>query len=384
MSLKNRSYIPTFIKPFLRLIRYRNERKKFLREIGIRKQQDELLKKNYKRSTPNLIIFLAIGSDWFTGKDEISGGIISIVSVCSETAALKEIHHAETIMCTINKAHLLLKHEKFENNINVYRFSQLKNYFANLSSLIIHIPEFLSESFIQTLTSADLKWLNKISVVHINVMNQNIRLMPEPPFFGRLKQFAQRVTITTAHTQYCNAHYRNYFAVPIHKLSVWMSPEQYQFTKWADKENLLVVSPDTHVMKETVLQKLAVVPGLTIQIIQNLTYQEYKKLVSRAKWALTFGEGLDGYFIEPVFSGAIAFAVYNENFFTLDFEGLKTIYATYNLLEEKIITDMILFDEENLFKIYQKEQFDLCAFYYSRTQYIKNIAAFYKGEYTYE
>jgi len=67
-------------------------------------------------------------------------------------------------------------------------------------------------------------------------------------------------------------------------------------------------------MKEAVLGELKQVAGLSVQIIRNLTYDQYKSLVSRAKWALTFGEGLDGYFIEPVFSGAIAFAVYNEQF----------------------------------------------------------------------
>jgi hypothetical protein len=383
MLSKIRSYVPDSIKPLLRLFRYRNERKKFVREIFIRKRQNELLQAHYNADAAKLIVFLVIGSEWSTGRDEISGGIISIVSICEETATLREIHGAATIMCTINNAHLLLKHERFQNNTDVYRFSQLKNYFKSLTSVIIHVPELCTATFCESLTITEQSWLKRIPAVHINVMNQNIRLMPEPSRLEKLKQLAGKVTITTAHTQYCNPHYREYFGVPIHKLSVWISPEQYQFTTWDGKENLLVVSPDPHPMKETILKGISTMPKLTVQIIQNITYQEYKKLVSRAKWTLTFGEGLDGYFIEPVFSGAIAFAVYNEIFFTSDFKELPTVYDSMETLAKKIIPDMESLDNATKFRQYQQQQFDLCAKYYSRNQYIKNIETFYSGKYTY-
>ena len=365
------------------MVRYRNERRKWVRERIIKKEQDRLLPLHYKTNVEKLIVFFALGADWATGKDEISGGILSIVSICEETARLREVHGAETIMCTMNNAHLLMKHEKFENNTSVFRFSQLPAYFTQLSSLVIHVPEMLTEIFINGLSATNKKWLSAISQVHINVMNQNIRLMPPPAVFGTLRQLAARVTITTAHTKYCNLHYRNYYGVPIHKLSVWISPEQYQFSEWAQKENLLIASPDKHAMKEEILQMLKAEPGLTVQVIQNLTYQEYKSVVSRAKWTITFGEGLDGYFIEPVFSGAIAFAVYNEEFFTPDFEALPTVYNSFDLLKQNIRAQMKALDNEVAFKVCQQEQFALCAKYYSKATYVNNIVAFYKGEFTY-
>ena len=383
MSFTSRPNIPGFIKPFLRLVHYRNERKKFVREFAIRKQQNIYLNKNYQKDTSHLIIFFVPGSDWATGKDVISGGTMSIVSICQETVALKEVHQAATIMCTMNEDHLLLKHEKFENSTMVFRFSQLKKYFTHLSSILIHIPEFMASRFQENLSTGDLIWLQKIPLIHLNVMNQNIKLMPEPVILNSVKKITSRITITTAHTQYCTPHYRQYYGVPLHKLSVWISPEQYRYTLWNDKESLLVVSPDPHSMKEEVLKMFAAIPGLTVQIIQNLTYQEYKKLISRAKWALTFGEGLDGYFIEPVFSGAIAFAVYNEDFFTPDFKELYTVYESIEVLKKEIQSAMKALDHPTDFVYYQKQQFDLCAQYYSQAQYSKNIAAFYKGEYTY-
>ena len=60
----------------------------------------------------------------------------------------------------------------------------------------------------------------------------------------------------------------------------------------------MIVSPDFHTKKAEILRLIAGhFPQLQIQIIKNLTYEEYKKVISRAKWAITFG-GLDGYFID--------------------------------------------------------------------------------------
>jgi hypothetical protein len=282
----------------------------------------------------------------------------------------------------MNEDHLLLKHQRFANNTNVYRFEQLAAYFTGVTNIIIHLPEFLVESFPGLLSITDLSWLKQMKQVHINIMNQNIRLMPEPDKIAGLRQLAQKITITTAHQKYCSPHFREHYGIPVHKLSVWISPEQYRFVNWADKENLLVVSPDVHPMKATILERLQTIKGLTVQIIQNLTYEQYKLLVSRAKWTLTFGEGLDGYFIEPVFSGAVAFAVYNDEFFTPDFKGIHTVYDSYEKLYESIIRDIDILDEFGKYSDYQKQQFDLCARYYNTDQYRKNIAAFYKGTYT--
>jgi hypothetical protein len=374
---------PRFLKQTYRLVRYRNERKKFVREIGIRKQQDEALTRQYDAATRKLIVFVVAGGDWETGKDAISGGIISIVSLCEETAAISERHGAATIMVTMNEGHLILKHEMFENKTPVYRFSQLSSYFKSLQEIIFHVPEFLVSIFLEGLTRKDKHWLNKITGVHVNVMNQNIRLMPEPAVIGRLRTISPKITITTAHQKYCTPEFKEIFGVPIHKFSVWISPEQYFFKKWKEKEDLIIVSPDQHPMKEMVLAKLAEVPGLTVQIIKNLTYEQYKQVISRAKWSLTFGEGLDGYLIEPVFSGAIGFAVYNEQFFTSDFKGMQTIYSSFEELNERILQHMKELDKEEEFAAYQKEEFNLCAAHYSKEQYRKNIVDFYENHYTY-
>ena len=371
------------IKKAYRLLKYSNERKRFAREFAIRREQDENLRSHYLAEAEKLIVFVVPGSDPATGTDNISGGTMSIVSICEETAALENIHGAQTIMCTLNDQSLLVRHTKFENNRLVYRFDQLHKYFKSTREVLIHVPEFMAEYFLHNLRDSDRKWLESCTSVHLNIMNQNIRLMPERSVIERLKLIGSAVTITTAHQRYCTKEYREKYGVPLHKFSVWISPEQYQFRPWKKKKDLIVVSPDGHSAKDAILKELSSIGGLQVKIIKDLTYEEYKSIISDAKWSLTFGEGLDGYFIEPVFSGAISFAVYNEQFFTADFGHLETVYGSYEELSAHLVSDMSRLQDQIHFEECQRTQFELCARHYSKDEYRKNIVAFYRGEYTY-
>jgi hypothetical protein len=69
------------------------------------------------------------------------------------------------------------------------------------------------------------------------------------------------------------------------------------------------------------------------------------RLARRAKWSLTFGEGLDGYFAEPVWSGGVAFAVFNDRFFTPAFAELETIYPSWAALMQRMPLDLQRLDE---------------------------------------
>ena len=125
-------------------------------------------------------------------------------------------------------------------------------------------------------------------------------------------------------------------------------------------------------------------PHYKTLVIQNLKYEEYKILISKAKWVITFGEGLDFYFIEPVFSGGVSFALYNEEFFTTDFKNVETIYPSFKVLSNSIINKIKELDNEICYSRLQKQQFDLCAKQYSYKQYQENIKQFYLGNYTFK
>jgi hypothetical protein len=220
--------------------------------------------------------------------------------------------------------------------------------------------------------------------VQVNLMVQNLLQLPSKKYVDKLRIFGI-LTSTTAHANYSTLELRRHLGFPLHKLSVFVSPEQYYWRDYSEKENLMVVSPDNHHRKAEILNLLNQgLPSLQIQIIRNLTYEEYKETISRAKWSLTFGEGLDGYFVEPVFSGGISFSVYNSSFFTSDFKELPTVYESYDALVHKIIGDVVSLDNAEFFIDYQKKQFSLCQKYYDYRVYVKNLEAFYKKDFTFK
>ena len=115
-----------------------------------------------------------------------------------------------------------------------------------------------------------------------------------------------------------------------------------------------------------------------------MTYEQYKQTISRAKWALTFGEGLDGYFIEPVFSGSISFSVYNASYFTVDFKDMPTVYESYDAMSQRICRDITSLDSEPAYTNYNSRLFDLCHRYYNYGDYVRNLEAFYRKDYTFK
>jgi hypothetical protein len=144
------------------------------------------------------------------------------------------------------------------------------------------------------------------------------------------------------------------------------------------------VSHDEHPLKEEVLGQIArELPQLKIQVVNKLSYEEYKALLARAKWSLTFGEGLDGYFVETVFSGGNAFAVYNERFFTPDFAGLETVYPSWEVLGERITADLQHLDEPISYELYWGHAFDLLSKFYNSDRFRERLRAFYRADYTF-
>jgi hypothetical protein len=195
-----------------------------------------------------------------------------------------------------------------------------------------------------------------------------------------LRRFGM-VTCTTAHEAYSNGATRLALGVPLHRLSVYLSPEQYDHSRYEAKESLLIASPDSHPLKDLVLQKISdAQPSLAIRIIENLSYEDYKELVRRAKWSLTFGEG---YFIEPVFSGGVSFAVFNERFFTPEFLSLETVYSSWDVLLQRIAEDLQRLDEPRNYQTCWRRGYDLLASIYNADRYRDNLRRFYRAEYTF-
>ena len=349
-----------------------------IKEFRIKRSQERLLKENYSPDVKKLIVFLVQGGDI------INGGAISISSIYDESAKLKHIHGAEVIMCTAPGQPLVLKYTKFKNNNYIFRYPRILYYFQELQSLMIHIAEPWIEPFVKSCSRTDLSRLHRVKDFRFNILLQNIDYLSPMKYVEELKRLGP-LTCTTAHASYSTPEMSKKLGCPLHKLMAYGSPELYNRKQYIEKENLMIVSPDIHPQKAKILSLITrQFPKLRIQIIQNLSYEEFKNVISRAKWALTFGEGLDGYFLETIFSGGISFAAYNTKYFTEDFKSLRTVYGSYDILAERIYADIEELDNEMAYTDYQNKQYELCCKYYDHKKYVNNLELFYKGQYTYK
>jgi len=169
--------------------------------------------------------------------------------------------------------------------------------------------------------------------------------------------------------------------VPLHRLSCCIGSEDYLVSRYQEKQALLIVSPDPRPLREHVLDRIAqACPALTIRVIENLPYDDYRKLAGSAKWSLTFGEGLDGYFIEPVLSGGVSFAVFNDRHFTFlaAGDGLSVVGRSDGKDDGRSRPSRRARDVRALLA----PELRLCSLYNTQ-RFRENLRTFYRGYYTF-
>ena len=327
--------------------------------------------------TRRLIVFLT------PGYEARSGGVLSIAALYAESHDLIDLHRAKVALCTVpGDDPRFIKYTWFENSNYLLDLTAVLRSCADLEYLQLHIPEYAVNRMSEWLNVVSSSLLRNIREVHLNIMLQNIDLI-EGQNVAELKRFGE-VTATTAHEAYGSSATRQMLGVSVHKLGVRTGPELYHRSAYPDKKPILVVSHDEHPLKDEVLRQIARAhPQLEIRIVHDLSYEDYKALVSRAKWALTFGEGLDGYFAETIFSGGNSFAVFNERFFTPAFAALETVYPSWEILVERMPVDLRRLDEPIGYDRCWRQAYDLLSSLYSTDRFRENLRAFYRGEYTF-
>ena len=240
----------------------------------IHKLQNIYVKKYMSSNTKSLVLFIVPASN------DVNGGMLSISSIFDETVKIKNIHKSEVLACTSPKGRTIFKYTKFENNLNILRFEQIQKYFNNLKKIIIHIPEFHCQNFINKDFKFIKKWLSDIEFVHFNILNQNIKLMPKTAEINKLKSFCNLLTNTTAHKAYSTQNFKDKYNIPLHHLSTFVSPERYMHKKYVYKKNIIIISPDNNENKNKIIEKIKnELSQYKIIIIKNLTYHEYKKVI---------------------------------------------------------------------------------------------------------
>lgn len=349
------------------------ENKKYIKEI-----QDLNFGKFYPKDIKKLIVLIV------PGNIKINGGVMSICAIAKISKEILEKEGYHVIIATIPQDKIFYEYTEFDTEFKIFRFEQILN-LKNIEEILIHIPEIHVKKFLERLSEEQVKYLKNISKLQINILNQNIAAMPGVEYTEKLKNIYGNVTMTTAHKQYCTKEVMTKYKMSVHMLSADYLAN-YIYRDFEQKENIIIYSPDNvRFYKRKIINKLKKeLKDFKIIEIKNMRYKNYLDLTSRAKFAITFGEGLDSYFLENIICGGIAFAIYNEQFFSQKYKKIETVYSSYKEMEKNIVLDIenyindisrYRFISDKLKKVRDSD--------YSFEEYKENIKKFYLKEYTF-
>ncbi len=333
-----------------------------------RSKQREFFRKEGMRSDA-MIVFLV------PGKDVVNGGIMAILKHASATRSLPGVHHADVRVCTIPNGPTLFRFTRFLNDERVLNFRQILDVANELRWLHLNIPEVYLTTFLKAPDVARLRSL-KNTQLSFNVMLQNIDFEPSRGDIERLGRMGH-VTISTAHKAYACRETEERLGAPLSHWSVWVSAEKYRRAPYAEKEKLVIYSPDKCPEKKRVLAHLAAaMPDFHFREIRGVRYEEYLSLIARAKYSITFGEGLDAYLVEPIFSGSIACAVFNRRFFTNEYLHVPGVFASWTELMNGL-PRLASYLNETTYQEMQSVQFEKISREYSYNEYTNNLERYY-------
>lgn len=322
------------------------------------------------------------------------GGQMSLFSYCKYSKQVLG-ESAEVLMTTIPGPYTYCHNDRFENDIDICRWEQVRVLLKGKKECILHIPEADlvnpengEELVRKALLGDDFDLLRSIENLQINIVNQQIELMPSPEKYRWLYSLTNNVTTTVCNKASATQNICNEIGTPLHMLSVYYDLGNVKRIPVKKKAKLILLSPDVPPQgircKVKLIEKLnKELPDYKVSIIRDLTFQECMRLTAVSVAVITFGEGFDGYLNNSPQVGTLAFAVYNNVFFPdKKWKYFPNIYDSYDEMLENIVGDIMrLIKDENLYNEtvarHEKAVLDLYVF----DEYIENLKRFYAGSF---
>jgi hypothetical protein len=307
------------------------------------------------------------------GLNTVNGGIISICSIASESQKLLAMNGVSVAVCTAYGEPRMLRFTKFENDVDILAFADLLPRFPSEAEVLVHVPDLFVQKFVADCvfvyrSRPDLTW-------RFNILLQNIDLIPQKEAVDALQQIG--TTTATINHKASNAIARR-LGCPIHYLSWGLFPENFERVGYSRKQKRIVISPDFHPAKFEIVRRISeTLPDHKIIEIRNMTYEKYKSIIKHAKFTFTFGEGLDGYFVESIFSGGVAMAIFSERFFTAEYRNLDGIFLDGKHAIAGVAEFLKATNNEMQHQTIANRQYNLVAKTFVRDEYLQNISSFY-------
>ena len=321
------------------------------------------------------------------------GGQMSLFSLCKFSKEILE-PSVPVLITTMPGKYTYAHNNNFENNLNIMRWEQIAKIIKNKKEVILHIPEVCiknpetGELLFDRLTEHDYEVLKSIEKLQINILNQNIELIPDNDILDSLKKITENITQTVAHDKTCNQSLANKYNMPVHLFSGFYELPDVKKYSLSEKENLILFSPDLPTnglkYKEEFIKKIIKsFPNYRIERIFGYSFEDYCALTARAKFVISFGEGFDGYFNNSPLLGTMGLAVFNRKFFPDDgWLQNPNVYDSFEQMSEKIVADMKYYLENpaeyySVIKNHRSKVYSL----YSKEKTKKKLNDFYNKNY---
>jgi len=314
----------------------------------------------------------------------VGGGILSIFNLYRFSRDLTAVHNSKVLMCFYpGQGKGKWRYQSVDGSITIYPFWLILAACLRMTQMQLHVPEYAVQEIVERLGRRRLAKLRLAHGLRINILNQNVLMMPPDAFIESLRKQLPETTCTTAHPSYTTMELRRKWGIPVHHLPAWTYPSEPIVSGYEEKRDLLIVSPDSSPHREAVLREISIaLPRLQIHIIESMPFEEYLKLAQVAKWSLSFGEGLDDYFVGTFYRGGVGFAVFNREFFTGEFEGLRTVFPSWEALTTSIVGEIESLDNKEAMESYSAQVRPLLTRIWSPERTRTALREFYRGNFT--
>lgn len=273
--------------------------------------------------------------------NDMSGGIYSFFSLAKHMHAMRHIHGYDILVMTRPNPthHTYIRLSALRNAETVYRFEQILRC-EQVEELYLHVPEYATPLFYDLLSPGLLKYLKSRSKLYINIMNQNIELMPEASKFQKLRELTTELSQSVAHHAYFGQEIADRYNLPILLLPAYTDLSSYPSSTFEEKRKLIIYSKDEAPHRKACLDMLDREFNDYERVeIRAMTFDRYMQLATECQFSISFGEGFDGYIAQPIQQGGIGLTVYRDEFFpSKDFLNCYNIFCS----EEEMIAELAL------------------------------------------
>ncbi|EIG63511.1 hypothetical protein [Bradyrhizobium sp. WSM1253] len=309
--------------------------------------------------------------------NEMSGGIYSFFSIARALYGLRFKHDYYVLLMTRpNKYDVTYTRQRnFRNSEDVFRLEQIQRCYG-AEEIYLQIPEYAAPSFVESLHPDLLFYLKSRQRFFINILNQKTEVMPEKEEFEDLRAICHGLTQSVAHHAYFGQSFADRYNLPTMLLPAFTDLSNYDSISFAEKEKLILYSPDDAPWRAAALAALQEgLPDYRLQEIRGITFDEYMDIATRCRFSLTFGEGFDGYLAQPIYQGGVGFAVYNDEYFPFrEMREFKNLFSSsQDLIDNIVMTIRTLESQPELYNSVNKSMMGIYEQLYSKSDYLNRI-----------